>query len=451
MLATVMRAARRAAGLTAIAGVGLAVLAAAPARAVPAFGAQTGQSCNACHVGGFGPQLTPFGRRFKDGGYTLRLNSSNVPLSAMAVASYIRTRKAQDPPPAAGFSGNDNLAVDQISVFFAGGFGQHLGAFVQATWDGIGKVFTWDNLDVRATTNAKVAGHDVQLGLSLNNAPTITDPFNTLKAWGFPYTGSNLAPRPAAQPMLGAFAQTTLGLTGYAVMDSGLRLEAGGYRTPGANLLRHLGADPTSPGVLARTAPFARIAYEKDLGDRNFEVGAFGLWASLYPGADRSAGVSDRYADTGVDASYQWFRKNKDVVTLNGRFTHESQTLSASQALGLSELSSGRLDDLRLDGSYYWRNRIGATIGLFQTTGTSDNLLYGSNRTFRPDSNGATFQIDGTPWGAGDSPLGRRFNARLGLQYTVYGKFNGARTDFDGLGHNASDNNTLRLFGWVAY
>ena len=58
---------------------------ASPAAAVPAFAVQTGQPCAACHVGGFGPQLTPFGRTFKIGGYTMRTNSFNVPLSAMAI------------------------------------------------------------------------------------------------------------------------------------------------------------------------------------------------------------------------------------------------------------------------------------------------------------------------------------------------------------------------------
>jgi hypothetical protein len=40
------------------------------AHAVPAFAVQTGQPCTACHIGAFGPQLTPFGRAFKIGGYT---------------------------------------------------------------------------------------------------------------------------------------------------------------------------------------------------------------------------------------------------------------------------------------------------------------------------------------------------------------------------------------------
>jgi hypothetical protein len=40
------------------------------ARAVPSFALQTGQPCSSCHIGAFGPQLTPFGRAFKIGGYT---------------------------------------------------------------------------------------------------------------------------------------------------------------------------------------------------------------------------------------------------------------------------------------------------------------------------------------------------------------------------------------------
>src|SRR5689334_7526606 len=56
-----------------------------PAAAVPAFAEQTGRNCAACHVGGSGPELTPFGREFKLGGYTLRMHAA-VPLSAMAIA-----------------------------------------------------------------------------------------------------------------------------------------------------------------------------------------------------------------------------------------------------------------------------------------------------------------------------------------------------------------------------
>ena len=58
---------------------------------------------------------------------------------------------------------------------------------------------------------------------------------------------------------------------------------------------------------------------------------------------------------------------------------------------------------------------------------------------------------DGTPFGAGGSPLGPRFNMRVGVQYTLYNRFDGAGPNFDGTNRNASDNHTLREFLWLAY
>ncbi len=426
-------------------------LSAAGARAVPSFAVQTGQPCNACHVGGFGPQLTPFGRDFKLGGYTARTNSFNLPVSAMAVASYMRTQKDQASAPAPGYGVNDNVALDQVSLFVAGGLGSHLGAFVQTTYDGVAKAFHWDNLDVRATTTATVAGAKMVLGLSLNNAPTVQDAFNTLPAWGYPYTASALAPRPGAAPLVGSLAQNTLGLTAYAWINSSIYLEAGGYRSPTARLLNDFGVDPSSPGGIRGTAPYARIAYQKNYGDRNFEVGAFGMSANLNPGRDVSTGLGDHYTDLGVDASYQVFASNKDVFTLDARYTHEQQRLDASRALGAATNGRDSLEDLRFEGSYYWRNKIGLTVGAFDTWGSPDDLLYAANRTLRPDSSGVTLQIDGTPFGAGGSPFGPRFNMRVGAQYTAYMRFNGAGSNYDGLGANAAGANTLRVFMWVAY
>jgi hypothetical protein len=433
----------------AILALALSALTAGRAAAVPSFAVQTGQPCAACHVGGFGPQLTPFGREFKMRGYTTRVTSFNVPFSAMAVASYIHTLK--DQPPASGYRANDNVTIDQVSLFLAGGLGSHLGAFVQSTWDGVAKTFHWDNLDVRATTTATVKGTGVVLGASLNNAPTVQDAFNTLPAWGYPYTTSSLSPSGGAGPLIGALAQNTLGLTGYVWINSQVYAEVGGYRSPGSNFLTRAGVDPFDPGNIRGTAPYARIAYDRTFGDKNLEIGAFGLWADVYPGRDASAGVADHYADTGLDASFQWFATDKDVVTLNGRFTHESQRLAASQALGLAQNGGDTLNELRLDASYYWRDKIGGTIGVFDATGSADPLLYGGNRTLKPDTSGLIFQVDGTPFGEAKSPLGPRFNLRLGLQYTLYSRFDGATRNYDGMGANASDNNTLRAFVWVAY
>ncbi|GAA0308614.1 hypothetical protein GCM10009087_18300 [Sphingomonas oligophenolica] len=440
--------------------VSVAVVIGAPARAVPSFAQQTGQPCQACHVGGFGPQLTPFGRAFKLGGYTLR-TSASIPVSAMAVASFTSTKRAQAAPPADGFDTNNNTAFDQGSIFLAGGIGSHFGGFVQTTYDGVAKSWSWDNLDLRAVGTGKIGGKDLVYGLSINNSPTVQDVWNTLPAWGYPYTSSALAPAPASGPLIaGGLAQNVLGVTAYAWLDSKFYLEAGGYSTPRAGTLRWLGADPLDPGDIHGLAPYGRVAFENQIGGGTLEVGAFLLKADLWPGRDRSAQLTDHYADVGVDAS--WLRTiGDDTLTLNARYTHEHRSLRATCALGIADGSidpvppgdcaDGSLHEVRADASYYWHNKIGATIGAFDLAGTANPSLYPDSRTARPDSSGILLQLDGTPFGGNHSPLGQRFNMRVGVQYTAYTRFNGARLNYDGAGANAADNNTVRLFTWIAF
>ncbi len=434
-----------------------ATLAAGSAMAVPSFAMQTDKPCQACHVGGFGPQLTPYGRDFKLHGYTERAEgkSFTVPFSIMAVASYLHTQTKAAEPLADGFRTNDNTALDQVSLFVAGGLGSHLGGFVQTTYDGVAKAWTWDNLDLRAITVVKIANLDTVLGLSLNNSPTVQDAWNTLPAWGHPFTGSALAPSPSASPLFaGGLAQNTLGLTAYAWVDTTYYIEAGAYGSPNKTSLIRLGADPFSPGSIDGLAPYGRIAYQTKLGGGNVEVGAFGMRTDINPGLDRTTGQTDRYSDLGVDASYQNALDSGDVVSIDARYLHEKQTLNATCALEGApgpDCADNRLNDFRADASYFWRDKVGATVGVFDTWGPANPFTFADNRTFKPDSSGVMLQLDGTPWGEGKSPLGPRFNMRVGVQYTMYNRFNGARSNFDGAGAKAADNNTLRLFTWFAY
>ncbi|PMW45770.1 cytochrome C, partial [Pseudomonas sp. GW460-11-11-14-LB11] len=70
-----------------------------------------------------------------------------------------------------------------------------------------------------------------------------------MAAWGFPYTSSSLSPAGGVAPILtGAFAQKSLGLTGYAWIDQALYVEGGAYNSPGAKGLARLGQDLSSPG-----------------------------------------------------------------------------------------------------------------------------------------------------------------------------------------------------------
>ena len=58
-----------------------------------------------------------------------------------------------------------------------------------------------------------------------------------------------------------------------------------------------------------------------------------------------------------------------------------------------------------------------------------------------PDTRGFIGEVNYLPW----------LNVQLSLQYTHYMKFNGGTTNYDGLGRNASDNDTLYLLLWFAY
>ena len=111
----------------------------------------------------------------------------------------------------------------------------------------------------------------------------------------------------------------------------------------------------------------------------------------------------------------------------------------------------GGLTHTGLDNaSYYYNQTYGFTIGRFSKHGQPDPVLYSFSANSSPDTVGTVFQADYTPFGKEDS-WGRPFaNARVGLQYTVYTKYDGASTNYDGTGRNASDNNTLYLFVWLA-
>jgi len=37
------------------------------------------------------------------------------------------------------------------------------------------------------------------------------------------------------------------------------------------------------------------------------------------------------------------------------------------------------------------------------------------------------------------------------LQYTLFNKFNGATANFNGMGRNAHNNNTIFVYAWIAF
>ena len=157
----------------------------------------------------------------------------------------------------------------------------------------------------------------------------------------------------------------------------------------------------------------------------------------------------------GVDASLQLFDMGPHVVTLNGAYVHERQHLGATLAGGGAANSRDTLDSTAINASYYYDNHYGFTLGRFMLHGSRDDALFApepasGSRTGRPDSAGTIAQADWTPFGGADSWRAPWANLRLGVQYTLYDKFNGARRDYDGFGRNARDNDTLFVFAWLA-
>lgn len=311
------------------------------AHAVPAFARQTHEACNACHIGGFGPQLTPFGRRFKLMGYTLSVGTdAKVPLSMMLIESFTHTATAQTSPPANGFNTNNNTELQQASAFLAGRITDHLGVMAQATYSENGGLLGWDNTDIRYARVLTLSGEPAIWGISLNNNPTVSDIFNTAPAWQYPYVAPDLAPSAPAAPILdGGFAQQVVGMTTYMQFNSGLYAEVGGYRTLSPAFLRDVNGDFT--GRIAGIAPYARVAYTWNLTSGDVEVGAFAFHAAKgLVGSDAQGnaialpGPTDKFTDLGIDASYQFLNGSNHIVTINGLYIDERQRLDATYAAG---------------------------------------------------------------------------------------------------------------------
>jgi hypothetical protein len=432
--------------------------------AVPAFAQQTGEPCTTCHIGAFGPQLTPFGTAFKIGGYTQTGGSglaSKIPLSAMAITSFTNTGAGQPGGAAPHFGDNNNVALDQISLFLAGRITDFAGAFLQGTYNGVTRAFSLDNSDIRLTTPLSLDDAELRIGASINNGPTVQDPYNSTPVWMFPFATSRLAPTPAAKTLLGGLGLVgnSVGATAYAWYDRRLYLEAGGYGTYGPSLLSATG-NALGPGSTANIAPYARVAYQWNWNEQSAHVGALLLSANINPAisahdADSSDG-RNRYTDYGFDGGYQFLGDGRHIGTVNALFVHENQNLASSFNTGASSLVGSSLNQLNMNVSYFYQNTYGLTLGWQYVWGKANPLLFPpapitGSANGKPNSNAFIVEADWIPFGKEDSWARPFVNLKIGLQYVAYTLFNGGTRNYDGFGRNASGNNTIFLYAWMAF
>jgi hypothetical protein len=415
-----------------------------PAQAVPSYAQQTGMPCQQCHSTAYGPALTDYGRQFKLNGYVFGDHKPLVPLALMVQGGYTHTSADQPEPPAPQFGVNNQFSVDQVSLFIAGRITPHLGLFAQITYDGIGHGTSWDNLDLRYARSFNVGSTALVAGVSVNNNPTVQDLWNSTPAWGFPYISSALAPSPTAGPYIGGLGGTVLGTTAYVMVNNRYYFEAGGYRGLSNHWLDNLGPGADADPHLSGFSPYWRAAVNLGEAPHLYSFGTFGLDAQVQP--DPTQPAKDRYTDYGFDATYQYAGMGSSIVTANASLIDEKQDLAATLA-GSPDPVSNDVKFLSVDLGYAYRRTWVATVNAFSTTGSTNATLYAPNTT--PDSNGYRLQFEYVPFGKLDSPHRPWMNLRLGLQYTGYTKFDGAASNYDGAGRNASDNNTLFGFFWV--
>ena len=467
--------------LTPLAILAAALLAAAPqARAVPSFARQTGMACEACHT--VYPELTHFGRVFKANGYILTnvkqvrdvtgkkeellSLAQTVPLSIMAQISYTQMKTSVPDLSSAGAPGvaqNGTAGFpQQLSLFYAGKIAPNFGAFFQLTYANDSGTIGIDNTDLRFADTTLLANNSpLTYGISLNNNPTVQDLWNTIPAWGFPFAASNANVSPLASTQIdGAFAQDVAGITAYLFWNESLYAEFGGYRSAKQGQTNVLtgGAGPldgTASNVMSGIAPYWRVAYEHNWDRNSLEAGLYGAQFRLFPGGtpDTPAPLSgplNRFNDIAEDIQYQ-FVGDENLFTLAATHIHESMTLDASFANGGAANPKNNLSTTRAWATYYYRRKIGGTVGYFSTTGSTDTALYPANpdggpgvvysANGSPDTRGWIAEVNYLPW----------LNVKISAQYTAYSKFNGADSNYDGLGRSASANNTLYLLLWFAY
>jgi len=398
------------------------------------------------------------GRQFKLTGYTMAggKDAKLIPLSAMVQGSFTHTQRGQPDGAADHFGSNNNAAMDQASIFYAGRVTSKVGAFVETAYDGVERKLALEHTDIRFADQARLAGKQLAYGVSANNAPTVSDLWNTTPVWGFPWASSPLAPTPAAGTLIESLDGQVGGVTAYMMWNNLLYVEGGGYTSLPRNVQQTVNTFDPGQNKIDGGAPYWRVALQHTHNGHYGAIGSFGMQANVNPQRIQGAGT-DQFTDFGFDATYQYLANLAHIFELNATYIRENRNMNASMALGLAEKQNSSLDTVRIRTAYTFQQTYSLNLNYGQTSGTADNVIYFStdpisgSRTGKPNNQAFTAELSYTPFGKTASTLSSLANLRLAAQYVHYFQFNGGIRNYDGLGRNAVGNDTLYLSAWLAF
>ena len=417
------------------------------ALALPSYARQTGLPCSGCHT--TPPELNNGGRLFKLMAYIDRAENKSITadpstrraplnmLETLPLSAFFETSMTGTKTPQPGTQNWNAQFPQDISIFLAGAWTDHIGSFLQVTYNKPDDHFTTDNTDIRYANKTTVSGKELVYGLTLNNNPTLEDLWNSTPAWGYPFIAPNGAPGPAAAPIInGQLAQDVAGLGGFTMWDQHVYFAGTLYRS------NHVGDTQPTTGTcctynIQGTAPYWRLAFQQNGRTASLEVGGYGMHLKSTPKA--VTGSEDSYTDFGPDIQYDR-TIGKDVFSLRATYVRENAALIASAANGNANPGPHHLNASNVNAAYHFGNRFSGTMGWFLVDGTNDPLLY-SQAAVSGSANGGA-RSEGISANVSYWPFQ---NVDLAVQYTDYTRFNGGSTNYDGAGRDASDNNTVYL------
>jgi hypothetical protein len=240
------------------------------------------------------------------------------------------------------------------------------------------------------------------------------------------------------------------------------------------------GLDNAGTTKLQGANPYWRLALTHEWGPHDIMVGTSGMIAHLY---DDNTDTSDpnsvfRALNTGLDVQYQYIL-DPHTVTAQVAYMRQKTSYSANivaanagtgspfgffAADGTTSLADPNNSDttnvFRAKLSYVYQAKYGGSLAYFNLTGTTNtaNQTSGyvapSTIVVVPSVSRVNANLSGNP-----ATRGLTYEAfwmpvqyaRVGVQYTAYSKYNGATDNYDGLGRNARDNNSLFIYVWGAY